>query len=112
MRYVLSALLLGATVVHAADQAILGTQLLVKDPSTAEKRKVIGKAKEKASENTLVGDPTVDGATLTVRADGATHRHPLPQLGRSDRGDLVPRPGVRPVHRQLLWELPAPQPAA
>lgn len=72
MRHILVALLFGATVAHAADQTILGTQLLVKDPGRAEKRKVIGKAKEKASPDTLVGDPTFDGATLTVRADGAT----------------------------------------
>lgn len=88
MTHVLLALLLGATVVHAADQTILGTQLLVKDPSTAEKRKVIGKAKEKASPDTLVGDPTVDGATLTVRAEGATSTEQsfaLPQ-GTSTKG--------------------------
>lgn len=65
-------LLLGAALAHAADQAILGSQLAVKDPGASEKRKVAGKAKEKASPNTLVGDPTVDGAVLTVRAEGAT----------------------------------------
>jgi len=72
MSRILLALLLGATVVHAADQTILGTQLVVKDPGAAEKRKVTGKAKEKASPDTLVGDPTADGATLTVGAEGGT----------------------------------------
>jgi hypothetical protein len=72
MTRILFALLLGATVAHAADQTILGTEFVVKDSGSAVKRKVTGKAKEKASSNTLVGDPTVDGATLTVRANGAT----------------------------------------
>lgn len=69
MTRVLFALLLGATVAHAADQTILGTEFVVKDSRLGV---VTGKAKEKASSNTLVGDPTVDGATLTVRANGAT----------------------------------------
>jgi hypothetical protein len=72
MTRILLALLLGATVVHAADQTILGTEFVVKDPGSAVKRKLTSKAKEKASSNTLVGDPTVDGATLTVSAHGAT----------------------------------------
>jgi hypothetical protein len=54
----------------AADQQILGNQLVVKNPSTADERSFVGKAKEQASPNPLVGDPTIDGATLTVRADG------------------------------------------
>jgi hypothetical protein len=72
MTRILFAILLGATVAHAADQTILGTEFVVKDPGAAVKRKVTGKAKEKASSNIFVGDPTVDGATLTVRAEGAT----------------------------------------
>jgi len=72
MSRILVTLLLVATVAHAADQTILGTKFVVKDPGASEKRKVSSKAKEKASPNTLVGDPTVDGATLTVRAEGAT----------------------------------------
>ena len=63
---------LGMSVVYAADQTILGDTLQVKDPSTSLKRKVLAKAKEKASANTIVGDPTVGGATLTVRANGST----------------------------------------
>jgi hypothetical protein len=83
MTHILFALLLGATVVHAADQTILGTEFVVKDAGFG---KVTGKAKEKASSNTLVGDPTVDGATLTVRAHGATSTEQtfaLPQGTRS-----------------------------
>lgn len=55
-----------------ADQTILGSQLSVKDPSTPDKRKVVAKAKEAGSPNTIVGDPTAGGATLTVTVDGAT----------------------------------------
>jgi streptogramin lyase len=62
----------GFSMSHAADQTILGDTLQVKNPSTADKRKVVGKAKEMGSDNTLVGDPTVAGATLTVRANGGT----------------------------------------
>jgi hypothetical protein len=88
MKHVVLALLVGATVAHAADQTILGKQLLVKDPGTATKRKVVGTAKENASPNTLVGDPTIDGATLTVRVDGATSSNQvfvLPQ-GTTSKG--------------------------
>jgi hypothetical protein len=60
----------GMSVAYAVDQTILGDSLQVKNPSTADKRKVLGKAKEKASTNTLVGDPTIGGATLTIRANG------------------------------------------
>jgi len=62
----------GSLAAHAADQTILGNQLSVKNPSTPDKRKVTLKAKEKASPNTLVGNPTATGATLTVRANGGT----------------------------------------
>jgi hypothetical protein len=76
MTRILVSFLLGTTLAYATDQTILGTQLLVKNPSTAEKRKVTGKAKEPASQNTIVGDPTVGGATLVVRAEGT---HPTEQ---------------------------------
>jgi cysteine-rich repeat protein len=61
-----------ATSVHAADQTLLGSMFQVKDPSTADKRKVSVKAKEKDSPNTIVGDPVSNGATLTIRANGTT----------------------------------------
>lgn len=56
----------------AAEQLILGNKLLLRDPGTTEKRKVLVKAREKASPNTIVGDPVVNGATLTITANGAT----------------------------------------
>jgi hypothetical protein len=66
----LGVLALGAA--HAADQTILGSALTVKNPSTADKRKVVGKAKELGSPNTIVGNPVVSGGVLTVSADGTT----------------------------------------
>jgi acetyl esterase/lipase len=57
---------------NAADQTILGTQLIIKNPSTPEKRKITVKAKETASNATLVGDLVADGATVTITANGGT----------------------------------------
>ena len=62
----------GMSIAYAADQTILGDTLQVKNPSTTDKRKVVCKAKEKGSSNTLVGNPTVAGATLTIRVNGGT----------------------------------------
>ena len=59
-------------VAHAADQIVHGVTLIVKNPGAAAKRKVTLKAKETATDNTLVGDPTVDGATVTITLDGAS----------------------------------------
>ena len=56
-------------VVHAADQTVRGSTLIVKDPGTDAKRKITVKAKEAASDNTLVGDPTVSGASVTITAN-------------------------------------------
>jgi len=72
----------GSLAAHAADQTILGNQLQVKNPSTADKRKVVVKAKEKLSPNTIVGNPTVSGASLSVSVGGGTPSaqvFPLPQ---------------------------------
>ncbi len=70
----------------AADQTILGRSLTVKNPGAADKRKVTSTAKEAASPNTIVGDPTLSGsaggAILTVIANGAspsTQSFTLPQ---------------------------------
>jgi poly(3-hydroxybutyrate) depolymerase len=60
------------SVAHAADQTVRGTTLVVKNPSTAAKRKVIVKAKEVASDDSLVGNPVANGATVTVAVNGAT----------------------------------------
>jgi hypothetical protein len=59
-------------VARAAEQTVRGTTLIVKDPGTDAKRKITVKAKEAASDNTLVGDPTVNGASVTITATGAT----------------------------------------
>ena len=59
-------------VVHAGDQMVLGSLLLVKDAGTATKRKIIIKAKEDASDNTIVGDPVTNGATLAITANGTS----------------------------------------
>ena len=74
MRILLAVLSL-TSLVYAADQTILGKKLQVKDPKPgldATKRSIIGEGKEKLSPNTVVGDPTAMGATLTVFADGTT----------------------------------------
>ena len=84
MRPILAAVALGLnlTTAFAADQPILGRQLLVKDPGRPEKRRMAGDAREWPSPNPLVGDPTTAGATLTIRVDGdnpTEQTFPLPQ---------------------------------
>ena len=74
----------------AADQPILGKVLIVKDPTEGDdpsRRKVLVVAKETGSDNPLVGDPTVDGATLEITIDGAT----------SSAGAFVMPAGVGPT---------------
>lgn len=61
-----------AVVAHGADQTILGTLFLVKNPGMPESRKITGKAKELASSDTIVGDPVTSGAMLTISANGGT----------------------------------------
>jgi phospholipase C len=74
-------LLLFPVTTRAAEQTVLGSKLIVKNPSTPEKRKVLVSAKEVASDDTIVGDPVANGATLTVRmtggaVDGETYNLP------------------------------------
>jgi hypothetical protein len=57
---------------RAVDQTILGNGLTVRNPGSPDKRRVTGKAKEKGSPNTIVGNPVLSGGTLTVTADGGT----------------------------------------
>jgi hypothetical protein len=65
-----------ASLAFAAEQTILGKSMLVKDPGSATKRKVSASGNEKASPNTIVGNPTLagsaGGAILQVFAFGAT----------------------------------------
>ena len=86
-------LAIAPVVVRAADQTVLGNVLLVKNPSTPEKRKITAKAKEVGTDNVLVGDPTVTGATLEMRVTGASRR--------AARG-TPSRPGLQHVGQALL----------
>jgi hypothetical protein len=52
---------------------VLGRQEQVKNPTgDAQRRRLLGQAKERTSDNTIVGDPTVNGAVLTFFATGTT----------------------------------------
>lgn len=55
---------------QASDQTILGRAIVLKDPSTPEKRRIRIRAREYASPNSIVGDPTVSGATLILTFEG------------------------------------------
>ena len=75
-------LLLALPAAHAADQTVRGTSLVVRDGGTPAKRKIVVKARETATDDTLVGDPTVSGAEVTITVDGASSSNqafPLPQ---------------------------------
>ena len=67
---VLALVVTAAPTARAADQTIVGDQLVVKNPSTPDRRKIIVKAKEVPSPATIVGDPTAAGATLTITVNG------------------------------------------
>src|SRR5262249_6560949 len=69
---VLALAMTAAPTARGADQTILGSQLVVKNPSTPEKRKVVAKAKEVGSPDTIVGNPAAGGATLSIAANGGT----------------------------------------
>ena len=64
--------LLSALAAQAADRPILGDKLVVKGSTDPAKRGVILKAKEPASADLLVGDPTARGAMLTVSLSGTS----------------------------------------
>jgi hypothetical protein len=81
---------------YAADQTILGKQVLVKDPKPGvdpTKRKIVGHGKESASPNTIGGDPTVSGAVVRIFVEGAfpvSQTFPLP-------------PGTDPASGKPFW---------
>jgi len=84
LTFVSLTLLAGGARVQAADQLILGSKIVVKDskPGDPSKRTIVSIGKEKGSSETIVGDPTVGGATLTIIANGdhpSTQTYPLPQ---------------------------------
>jgi len=77
-----SALSSGTVVANAADQTVLGRSIIVRNPSTFEKRKLKVVASENASPNTIIGNPALAGATLRVLLQGANSTdatYPLPQ---------------------------------
>jgi parallel beta-helix repeat protein len=69
---ILATALATALAAHAADQPILGTRLAVSGSPVPTKRGITLRAKELASPDTLVGDPTMTGAMLTVSVDGTS----------------------------------------
>ncbi len=56
----------------AADQAILGSKLLIKNPGAPSARRIVLRAKEVASTDSIVGNPVATGASLTVSAYGGS----------------------------------------
>ena len=58
---------------HAANQTVLGSQFIVKDGGIPTKRKIIVTAKEPATNDSVVGDPTANGAAITITANGGSH---------------------------------------
>src|SRR5262245_15435952 len=57
---------------HAADQTIRGSKFLVKNPGSPSARRIVVRAKETDSSDTIVGNPVAKGATLTLSAYGAS----------------------------------------
>jgi hypothetical protein len=75
---VASCLLAFPLAAHAADQTVLGNQLTVKTGGGAPlKRKILVKAKEPASDNSIVGDPVANGATIEVTLVGDGLANPV-----------------------------------
>src|SRR5436853_3118908 len=68
----LGVLLVMPATTRAADQTVLGSKLQVQDTSTPEKRKISLQAKEKGTDNTIVGDPVANGATLNIHLTGGS----------------------------------------
>lgn len=63
---------LAASIAAAADQTILGKKLIVKVTTPVDRRKLTMVALERNTPNTLLGDPTVGGATVELRLNGGT----------------------------------------
>src|SRR5262245_58183382 len=59
-------------IAHAADHGILGSKFLVKSPGAPTARRIVVRAKEAGSGDTIVGNPATRGATLTLNAYGGT----------------------------------------
>ncbi len=59
-----------ASAAQAAEQTVRGSTLIIQDGGTPARRRITVKAKETASDDTLVGDPTTGGATVTITGNG------------------------------------------
>src|SRR5690349_1222696 len=79
--------------VRAADQTVLGSSFIVRNPSTATKQKISVKAKEKATDNTIVGDPVANGATVVITANG----------GNSTEQTFTLPAGPNPATSKQFW---------
>ena len=88
--HVLGATAFLASTALAANQLVPAKILLVKDkPGDPTKRKISFKVKENASSATVVGDPTVSGATFhVVLTPGGDQCFTLPASGWSPISDL------------------------
>src|SRR5438105_3552593 len=76
---------------HGATQLVLGRKFQVKEPGGPATRKIAGQALEKFSNDSILGDPTQNGATLEVIAHGGTdsdQTFTLPKEGWSRLGSL------------------------
>jgi predicted acyl esterase len=72
-------------------QLVLGKSFQVKNPGTLAQRKVSGRAQERNSNDTIVGNPVANGATLEVIAHGTTssdQTFSLPKEGWKAIGSL------------------------
>jgi hypothetical protein len=90
MVWSLAAAVLMPLAARAADQTVLGKQLLVKNPGPPSARKIILQAIESATDDTIVGDPTTAGATLSISVYGGTSSAQVFTLAAALwRGDAV-----------------------
>ena len=79
-------------IAHAADQAILGSKFLVKNPGSPAARRIVVRAKETDSGDTIVGNPVTGGATLTISA-----------YGGSSSSQTLKLPAVSPTTGKAFW---------
>jgi len=78
--------------VRAAQQGVAGKKIKIQnidpggDPS---RRRITYQGNERQSPNTLVGDPTVSGATLAVQLDSQTQCFSMPASGWSSQSGVL-----------------------
>jgi NHL repeat len=93
LRAIAALVLLMALPAEGADQTVLGSKLVLRNPGPPERRMVILKARERASDDSLVGDPVESGATLVITAEGGT--------ATSEKFDLAT--GTDPATGKPFW---------